>query len=449
MTKLTRTDLKSMERTEGRITRRRFVRGSLSAALAAPLLSNTVFVNKLMAMDFSGQTLKFMIIQPHAGSIEPLSAGFAQLTGAEVEAVQIPFDQVRAQATLDVASGTNEFDVFEYFYTDIGALVRDNVLADITDRIAADENTIDPDDFLGSIYDAYTLVDGRRYGLPYDGDTHVLYYNKVLFERYGLGAPATWDDYENAARVITEGEKANNIFGALMMAQQIPVIIGSTFANRLGGFGGTFTDGNGNPTLATDEAIGAAQAMLDAAPHATPTPLETGFGNSIPQFLGGQAGMIEFWTDMGTWLEDPEQSQMVGKWGVVAMPVGSGNTVNRPAMNAGLAFGASTGSSNPDMAWEFVKMASSKEFHEQVLVNNKTGVDPTRNTAIPVYKGFAPLQGAVVERAINDAFPWPRHADSPEMMQVLTDELGLMMAGSKTAEQAMTDAHAAWERIVG
>ena len=189
--------------------------------------------------------------------------------------------------------------------------------------------------------------------------------------------------------------------------------------------------------------------MLNAAPHATPTPLETGFGNSIPQFLGGQAGMIEFWTDMGTWLEDPEQSEMVGKWGVVPMPVGGGNTVNRPAMNAGLAFGASTGSSNPDMAWAFVKMASSKAFHEQVLVNNATGVDPTRNTAIPVYKGFAPLQGAVVERAINDAFPWPRNADSPEMMQTLTDELGLMMAGSKTAEQAMTDAHAAWEKIVG
>ena len=447
MTKVSKADLDSITRREGGGTRRTFVRGALSTALAAPLLANPAFVRMASAMDFSGKKLKFMIIQPHAGSIEPLSAGFAELTGAEVEAVQIPFDQVRAQATLDVVSGTNEFDAFEYFYTDLGALARDGVLMDVTDRIEAEKATIDPDDFLGSLYDAYTEIDGRRYGLPYDGDTHVLFYNQEIFDRNGVKAPTTWDEYRDVSAVITENEKANNIFGSLIMAQQIPVIIGSSFANRLGGHGGNFVDGNGNPTLTSDAAIAAAQAMLDAAPHATPTPLETGFGNSIPLFLGGQAGMIEFWTDMGTWCEDPSQSKIVGKWGVVPMPVGGSNTVNRPAMNAGLSFGASNGSRNPDMAWEFIKMASSKEFHAQVLVNNKTGVDPTRKSAIPIYKGFAPKQGDVVERAIQDAFPWPKNAESPKMMQALTDELGLMMAGSKSAEQAMGDAQSAWESL--
>lgn len=449
MTKISDKDLEGLERQQDGFSRRTFIRGAFSAALAAPLLANPKFVRMARAMDFSGKKLKFMVIQPHAGSIEPLSAAFAELTGAEVEAVQIPFDQVRAQATLDVVSGTNDFDVFEYFYTDLGALARDGVLADITDRIEADRASVDPDDFLGSLYDSYTLIDGRRYGLPYDGDTHVLFYNEEIFDRNNVQAPTTWDEYREVSAIITENEKADNIFGSLIMAQQVPVIIGSSFANRLGGFGGNFVDADGNPTLTSDAAIAAAQAMLDAAPHATPTPLETGFGNSIPLFLGGQAGMIEFWTDMGTWAEDPEQSKIVGKWNVVPMPVGGANTVNRPAMNAGLSFGASAGSANPDMAWEFVKMASSKEFHAQVLVNNKTGVDPTRKSAIPIYKEFAPKQGDVVERAIQDAFPWPKNPESPKMMQALTDELGLMMAGSKTAEQAMGDAQAAWEDIAG
>ena len=448
MTKITQRDLESITTREGGLTRRRFVRGALSTALAAPLLANPAFVRMAQAQNFSGRALKFMIIQPHAGSIDPLSAAFAELTGAEVEAVQIPFDQVRAQATLDVASGTNDFDVFEYFYTDLAALARDGVLMDVTDRIEAERDEIDPDDFLGSIYDNYTLIGDRRYGLPYDGDTHILYYNREIFDRNNLQPPTTWDEYMAASAAITEAESGNNIYGSLIMAQQVPVIIGSTFANRLGGYGGDFVDANGAPTLTSDAAIAAAQAMLDASPHATPTPLETGFGNSIPLFLGGQAGMIEFWTDMGTWCEDPAQSQIVGKWGAVPMPVGGGNTVNRPALNAGLSFGVSNGTSNADMGWAFIKMASSKAFHEAVMVNNATGVDPTRRSAIPVYKGFAPIQGEVVENAIETAFPWPRNTESPAMMQALTDELGLMMAGSKTAEQAMGDAQAAWKALV-
>lgn len=430
------------------VTRRRFLRGAATAALAAPILANPALVRRLSAMDFSGQTLKLMINQPHAGSIDPLSAGFAELTGAEVEAVAIPFDQLRAQTALDVLSGTNEFDVFNYFYTDLGALVRDDVLVDVTDRIAAEEDVIDPDDFLGSLYSNYTQIGDRRYGLPYDGDTHVLFYNSEILERNGQTAPSTWDEFRDVAAAITAAESSNGIYGALIMGTQIPIILCSTYANRLGGFGGDFLDANGVPALTTDAAIGAAQALLDAAPHVTPTVLETGFGNAIPQFLGGQAGMIEFWTDMGTWAEDPEQSQIVGKWGVVPMPTGGSNTVNRPAMNAGLGFGISSGSSNPDMGWEFIKMASSKEFHLSVLTNNRTGVDPMRQSAIPAYKEFAPQQGAVVEQAINDAFPWPRIAEAPQLMQVLNDELGLMLAGSKTAEEALGDAQVQWERIL-
>ena len=68
---------------------------------------------------------------------------------------------------------------------------------------------------------------------------------------------------------------------------------------------------------------------------------------------------------------------------------------------------------------------------------------------MPAYRDFAPLQADAVEQAIDDAFPWPMKPESPKLMQSLTDELGLMMAGDKTAEQAMADAQASWEDILG
>ena len=429
------------------VTRRRFVRGALSAALAGPLLANPALMRLARAADYSGKTLRFMVINPHAGSIEPLSAAFAELTGATVEAVKVPYDQITAQATLDVASGTNSFDVFEYWYADKEALVGDGVVLDITDRIAADPS-IDPDDFLGALYDTYTLVDGKRYGLPYDGDTHVLFYNTAILERNGQKPPTTWDEYNATAKAITEAEGKSGTYGCLLMCKQFPIIMCSTYANRLGGFGGDFLDKDGKPALTSDAAIGAAKAMLAAGPYAVPVPLETEFGNSIPVFLGGTAGMIEFWTDLGTWAADPAQSKIVDSWGVVPMPLGGTNTVHRPAMNAGFGFAVSAGSANPDMAWEFVRMAASKDIHIKVLTDNKTGVDPIRKSAMEAYKGFAPKQAAAVETAIATAFAWPTKPQSPQLMQTLTDELGLMMAGQKTPEQALGDAQAAWEKTL-
>ena len=269
------------------LSRRTFLKGTAAGAAALSAAGTGTFASQARASDWSGETLRFMIINPHAGSIKPLSAGFTELTGAAVEGVKVPYDQITAQSTLDVMSGINEIDVFQYWYVDKEALVRDGVLADITDRIAAEETDIDPADFLGALYDAYTLVDGHRYGLPYDGDTHVLFYNREILDRNGLQPPATWDEYNAVAKAVTDAESANGVYGALLMCKQFPIILCSTYANRLGGYGGDFLDANGAPALTSDAAIGAARTMLEAGPSAVPTPLETEFGNSIPVFLSG------------------------------------------------------------------------------------------------------------------------------------------------------------------
>jgi multiple sugar transport system substrate-binding protein len=76
--------------------------------------------------------------------------------------------------------------VFDYFYFGLGALVDAGALVDLTDQLGATDTA----DFLPSVYDAYTLLDGRRYGVPFDGDVPVLYYNREVFETYGLAPPA-------------------------------------------------------------------------------------------------------------------------------------------------------------------------------------------------------------------------------------------------------------------
>jgi multiple sugar transport system substrate-binding protein len=438
------------------LSRRRMVQlggaGLAAAALAGPLGTRVRAQEGTPVADlpdYSGQTLNFMIIQPHAVTGDMLKADFEAATGATVELTVVPYDEVQAKATLDVQSGANVFDVLDYWYPTVGALASQGIVEDLTDFIESDPD-IDPADFIPSIFDVYTLWEGRRYGIPYDGDTHVLFYNTEIFERNGLAAPETWDDFLNAARTITEAESGDGIYGAALQGFQAPIIIGSSYANRLAGFGGPFLDAEGNPTLDSEAAVGAAQAMLDVAPYALPTPLETAFDQALPAFLGAQIAMMEFWTDLGVYAEGPD-SQIAGKWDVVQMPYGGANTQHIAPLNAGFCFSVSSGSQNKEMAREFVKFATSKDYHLNLLTTTGSGIDPMRLSGLNAeeYKAFAPKVQAAASASLSGAFAWPTIPESPELMQALADELALMLQGNKDAATAMADAQAAWVGILG
>ncbi|MYQ43085.1 multiple sugar transport system substrate-binding protein [Streptomyces sp. LamerLS-316] len=57
--------------------------------------------------------------------------------------------------------------------------------------------------FLPSLTDAGE-VDGSLYGLPFVASTRLLFYNKGLFAKAGLGAPQTWDDIQSDAAALKQ-----------------------------------------------------------------------------------------------------------------------------------------------------------------------------------------------------------------------------------------------------
>jgi multiple sugar transport system substrate-binding protein len=405
--------------------------------------------------DFSGQTLNFLIIQPHAATGDILKADFEAATGATVNVTVVPYDQVQQQATLDVQSGANQLDVIDYWYPTVGALATQGVLEDLTDRIDGAPD-VDPDDFIPSIYDVYTLVDGRRWGLPYDGDTHVLFYNEEIFEQAGITrAPETWDEYLTTVQTITEAglQTADGqlIYGCALQGFKAPIILGSTYSNRLAGFGGRYLNEDGTPALDGEAATQAAQALVDAGPFALPTPLETAFEQALPAFLSGQVAIQEFWTDLGVYSQDPGQSQIVDKWNVVQMPVGGSNTSHIAPLNAGFCFGVSSGSPSKDLAWEFVKWATSPFMNLKLLVTTGSGIDPTRISTLnsPEYTSFAPKVQAAASASLSGAFAWPTIPESPELMTRLSDELALALQGSKSPADAIADSQAGWIETLG
>ena len=425
-------------------------RRSLLAAAAAVAGAGALQLSPLLRSGaFAGQSLNLTIIQPHAIAGEVLKKLFQEQAGVTLNFTVIPYDQVHAQATLDVQSGANRFDVHDYWYTSIGALVDDKVVVDVTDLIERDKDKINPGDFIGSIYDAYTLVNGRRYGLPYDGDSHVLFYNTEILKRHGLEAPATWDAYYQAVKTITEKEKGNGIYGTALLGFKVPVIIVSSFANRLAGFGGRFLK-DGRPDLLSEEAVAAAEELVRVAPYALPTPSETAFDQALPAFLSGKVAFLEFWTDLGVRAQDPQNSKIVDKWDVSQLPVGGKNKTPTAALDAGFGWAISTGSTKKELAWEFVRWASSSQVGTTLLTTPNSGIDPIRRSNLdnPDYKAFAPRVQRAASAAFGNALPWPNVAQTPKLLDALTEQLALILAGQVEPKAGLEAAQRAWEHLL-
>jgi multiple sugar transport system substrate-binding protein len=398
--------------------------------------------------DEEGDTLSVLFPQTHAGASEILKADFeAANPGVTVNVTLVPYDELQQKATLDVQSGAGEFDVFDSWYTEVGALADGDVIVPLDDIV----EEADPDDFISSIYDPYSLVDGKRYSLPFDGDTEVLFYNTEILERNGVTPPTTWDEYAQAVATITANEKDAGIYGAAVMGQQTPIILMSTYANRLAGFGGSFLDENGEPTLDTDAAVGAAQALLDVAPNALPTPLETGFDQALQAFLSGKVAFMEFWTDLGTFAQDPEQSQIVDKWGVTQLPVGGDATSSLAALDAGFTMTLSSSAANPELAKKFMLWATSEELNLKLITSSGSGIDPNRVSTLQsqTYKDFNPQVQEAASASLNGALPWPTSSDAPALNQALTDALAKMISEGGDPKETMAAVQAEWESILG
>ncbi len=398
----------------------------------------------------AGRRVACLTNPPHARSSEILAEWFHEETGAVARNIVVDYGEMLNFTLKDMGSTNRQLDVIMLWYADLGTLVERGALEDLTELIEQNTDILRPDDFISSLYDPYTLYKGRRWALPYDGDTHVLFYRKSIFKKHGFTPPETWKDYLNIARTITEKEKSNGLYGTAIMLPPIPMISVSSFMDRLGGYGGKLLDGNGVPSLNSPEAVAALTAMVEQARYALPTPLETDWEVSRDAFLSGKVAMAEQWTDIGLMAEDPTQSLIQGDWGVVQMPKGEGSKASHaPALNSGFSLGISKGASDPEAARAFVLFATRPDVTLRLnLVNG--GIDPTRISVLnsAEYRKYAPDVSAATRAALDGALAWPTVPQTPALLESLAKNLILAVEGHKSPREALDTAQTRWMEIL-
>lgn len=399
------------------------------------------------------QELTVLFNQSHEGASEWLAAEYEKKTGVKINPVLSPYDEIASNLTLDQQSGANTIDVAAPWYVSLGDLAADGTIQELTDWVN-ETPELDIEDFIPSIWEPYSTLDGKIYGIPFDGDTHVLFYNKEILERNGFTEPpATWDEYLEQATTITENESSNGVYGASVFGQQSPLILGASFANRLAGFGGSFLDENGDPALDTPEAVDAAQALVDINDVALPTPAETDFGAGNTAWFAGNVAFIENWTDLGVQTESAStDSPVAGKWGVTLLPVGEEGQEPRASLVAGFSWVVAANTEKRDLAEDFIEFAASSEANGALLTAEPpTGVDPSRLSTLEdeTYGEKFPEIQEVNRATLNDALAWPTGKNATQAAQVLTDELAALIAGTGgTAEETIQRVQEQWETLL-
>ena len=402
-------------------------------------------------LPLTGQKVTALTHPNHARAFRLLGQWFYEETGAVVQSITTQPSDILSYFKRDLASTQPQLDVVTIHYHHLGSLTEQHMLADITNLIERHKAVLQPEDYLPALYDAYTEYGGRRWALPFDGDTHLLFFRKSLLNKYGFPPPATWNDYLEIARTITVNEKANGIYGTAIMMHPFMSFSVASFLNRLYSYGGALLDADLRPAVNSPQATAALAALVEQAAYALPSPLETDYDVSREAFLAGKVAMVEQWTNIGILAADPAQSLIQGDWGVVPMPRGNGPGARHAApLNSGFSLAVSSKAPNPDAARAFLLFASRPDIALRLNLANVT-IDPTRASVLQAepYRRFTPEVSAAAQAALAVSIPWPRLLQSQELLEALADHLLLAVGGQESPQQALDAVQERWLEILG
>ena len=101
----------------------------------------------------------------------------------------------KLQNTIKAGSGAPDVAQVEYYALPQFAL--SDSLLDLSSYGFGDLK----DKFAASTWSSVDM-DGKIYGLPQDSGPMALFYNKAVFDKYGISVPKTWDEYVAAAKKL-------------------------------------------------------------------------------------------------------------------------------------------------------------------------------------------------------------------------------------------------------
>jgi len=263
---------------------------------------------------------------------------FAAKTGAKVNVVTVPFNDLYPKILADLSTKTNSFDMFIFDPQWMSDFATPGYLEDLTDRVKNDKQ-IQWDDVGAFFRDFSATFNGKTYAIPLDGDFHMVYYRTDILKDLGMEPPNTWDDYLKIAKAVKDkGLKTDDgqpVYGSCISKKRaaqaywfVTSIAGGFIQSQGTNQGAFFNTDDMKPLIDNEGFRKAMEIYKGSTQYGPPDELNDDVGPIRSLFTSGRCALSMDWGDIGTLAIDKTTSKVIDKVGAVILP-GSDSVIDR------------------------------------------------------------------------------------------------------------------------
>lgn len=429
------------EHMHGRIDRRELLRRAGMLGLSVPVLSAALGAARIQAQEgtpaaengempelgnYEGQTLTISIAMAEAEVTvfnEVVAAGFTELTGGELEVINIEAADVVQTLQAQVDADEVEIDLVVQDNNTLAQLVTDGLVEEIPEA-----EDVMPEQTIDALLPVLQF-DDQYYFLPSRPNVQITYYNSLVFDDLGLEPPTTWDALMSAGEALAD----NAGVGQLSVQAEPGGPVGVTATQFLWQAGGDPLD------LSSAEAAEAYQFMQDLEPYLTPQYPTATFDTTNNYLLDETVMLAQNWP-----------------FGVIVI-VGEGEKEEiltytgweGPAGNqlvlGGDVFGIATGTENREMALDFTRFWMSQEVQEQLTA--QIGWASMRDDALETVEDWQQPYFEVVTEAMEYTQARPNIEIWPQVESILGSAFDDIVGNQAPVEETLEGYHAEIEAL--
>lgn len=454
-----------------RIGRRRLL-GQSAAAAAAPWLAGPARAQdsdlspyrsaKIDWRQVEGESITVAVIAAsYFDNLGALLPQFAALTGIKMRIEKVPPGQIRQKVTLDLSSKTATYASHAADPMYYPLYVR-NEWVDPLDKYLNDTSLTDPDwfrydDILKAWREADS-IDGRPYGIPYDGEVTVQVYRKDLYDSKAIKPATTLDELVGNARALND--PGNRMYGLALRGQAGAGQNMYIYPSILGGFGGKWFAGR-ELTVNSPEAVRALDWYVGTLrQYAPPAVRNWNWPDIADAFSQGTLGCYIDAHSSAAVLGNPEKSKVAGRIGFARWPRGPGGKCVTSIWNWGFPINAALPDKAKRATWLFISWATSAETQARTSWKFAGPLKRSGINRISLWKsaGFADamkdagdnfIQAALESLEQDTDVQWrPRVPQWPAIGETLATAIQAALTGQKNSRQALDEAQNRIARIM-
>jgi multiple sugar transport system substrate-binding protein len=324
-------------------------------APAATEAAEATEVPAVVGKPFDGKTLRMHRISgANYPELYKLIPAWEEETGATVEVV---FEgngfETDKRLVQDFAAGTVDYDVCWDHSSFFSQYVKADGLEPL-DGYWSDEELAD---FIPAILNA-GRKEGTLWVIPRHYDISCIHYRTDLMGEDQV--PETWDDFKALALQLTEDNPG--IFGTQFAGKE--EALSGRFYEVLLAEGGQLLDENWEPVFNSPAGVKAATMFADLYQAGAMPPDMTNFlwEDVAQQWVNGIIALYTEWYGWYGYFQDPESSQVAGKFDLARQPMGDGGIHSGWAGHHG--FSITKASNEKEMAASLIKHLTSAEGNE-------------------------------------------------------------------------------------